>query len=128
LLMILSSPYHFSRYITLELNTQNFPFLKRLRLKTIVCFLPSLEPQLEAFAKAENINIIRVHVDRSFEVLTLKHGDVAHFLDTLKPANLPLLVHCFDGATSTGLAIACLRKQQRFNISFIIAEFCRYTR
>eukprot|EP00047_Mylnosiga_fluctuans_P007844 m.255851 g.255851 ORF g.255851 m.255851 type:complete len:221 (+) comp19719_c0_seq1:2-664(+) len=131
--MAVIPPFRFScvehgLYRSAHPTPRNYPFLRQLKLKTIVCFLSSLDPSLEAFAQAEKISLILVHVERSFEVLTLKHTDVAQFLDAIKPENLPLLVHCYDGATTTGLAVACFRKQQHFAVSFIIAEFCRYTR
>ena len=91
-------------------------------------FVSAVDAEFLEFLKAEGITAIRIHVDRSFEVLTLKQSDVIQFLEALQLARLPLLVHCYDGATTTGLAVACLRKMQQHSLSYIIAEYCRFTR
>lgn len=42
--------------------------------------------------------------------------------------NLPLFVHCIDGAHTTGTIIMCLRKLQNWSLSVIFNEFVRFTR
>ena len=42
--------------------------------------------------------------------------------------NLPLFVHCVDGAHTTGTIIMCLRKLQNWSLSVIFNEFIRFTR
>lgn len=93
-----------------------------------MALLPSVDPQFAQFCREHGIAVLHIPVERSFEVITLRPGDTANFLDCLEPSRLPLLVHCFDGAQTTGLAIACLRKQQLFSMAFIVAEFRRFIR
>jgi len=43
----------------------------------------------------------------------------------IDPDNLPIYVHCLDGASVTGLVVCCLRKLQTWNISSAMGEFLR---
>eukprot|EP00048_Salpingoeca_helianthica_P009419 m.135195 g.135195 ORF g.135195 m.135195 type:complete len:225 (-) comp14864_c5_seq2:322-996(-) len=115
-------------YRSAQPTPRNYDFLRSLRLRTVVAFLPSIDPQFSRFASENNISVVHIPVERSFEVITLRHGDVASFLDKLEPVRLPMLVHCFDGAQTTGLAVACLRRQQQLAMAFIAAEFRRFIR
>ncbi|KAJ0390952.1 hypothetical protein ATCC90586_012002 [Pythium insidiosum] len=42
--------------------------------------------------------------------------------------NLPLYIHCLDGANVTGIIIMILRKLQNWTKAATISEFCRFTR
>jgi tyrosine-protein phosphatase OCA6 len=37
-------------------------------------------------------------------------------------------MHCLDGANNTGLVVMCLRRLQNWSLSYIFAEFVRFTR
>ncbi len=43
----------------------------------------------------------------------------------IEPSNLPLFIHCLDGANVTGVVVMCLRKLQNWNLSATFTEFTR---
>jgi hypothetical protein len=68
-------------------------------------------------------------VARAFDSVTLTHENAAQALEILvNPANLPCLVHCYDGTSTTGLVVMCLRKLQSISMSFAVTEFERFQR
>lgn len=108
---------------------QNFPFLRGLKLATIISLTPEVDENLGEFADANNIAIINIKVERAFDNITLNHVHVLAILNaTIDPSNHPCLLHCFDGSESTGLAMMCLRKLQKYTSKFAIAEFERHRR
>ncbi|KAJ7538145.1 hypothetical protein O6H91_11G035900 [Diphasiastrum complanatum] len=63
------------------------------------------------------------------EVVTLTNAKVIQILELIIcPENLPLYLHCLDGARVTGLVVMCFRKLQCWNLSTSTAEFCRFQR
>eukprot|EP00053_Salpingoeca_punica_P008120 m.73472 g.73472 ORF g.73472 m.73472 type:complete len:244 (-) comp14460_c0_seq1:129-860(-) len=111
---------------------RNFPFLERLHLRSIIMILPDVEghtKELKAFAEQRGIDFLQLEVERSLDTITLTHADVVLACNyLLEPKNRPTLIHCFDGANTTGLVVMCLRRLQLYDPSFSTAEFCRFTR
>lgn len=112
---------------------KNLRFLKRLKLKTIISVIPGVPNEdLVEFCKQENINNIHYTVpkfsedDAKVTILASTVGDILQMM--IDKQNLPLFVHCVDGAHTTGTIIMCLRKLQNWSLSVIFNEFIRFTR
>ncbi|KAI8979201.1 protein-tyrosine phosphatase, partial [Mycotypha africana] len=107
---------------------RNERFLKRLRLKTILSLIPDkLTPEIQEFCEENNINIFHLTVDKMKEDnIPLTYNKTLLALQIMiDPNNLPLYVHCLDGADVTGLVVACLRKLQMWGVSSAMEEFSR---
>jgi len=114
-------------------TTKNFTFLKRLKLRTIVSLIPE-PPNKELLQFCEKQKIINKH----FPVPKFKEEDskvrvqpssVAQILQVIiNTKNLPLFIHCLDGAHNSGVLIMSLRKLQNWNLLVIFSEFTRFTR
>jgi len=111
---------------------KNFRFLKRLQLKTIVSLTPSPNEELQKFCQNQKITMKHFQVPKFKEeesAISLEPAIVAQVLQELiSLKNLPLFMHCLDGAHNTGLVIMCLRKLENWTLSVIFNEFTRFTR
>ncbi|KAJ5076884.1 tyrosine-protein phosphatase oca6-related [Anaeramoeba ignava] len=108
----------------------NFRFLKRLRLKTILSLTPK-EPtkELTEFCKQQKITSIFVETPKYDESVVFSSRQVAKNLEYLiDPKNFPIYIHCLNGINNTGLIIMCLRKLQNWSSSSIFFEFRRYSK
>eukprot|EP00698_Gefionella_okellyi_P021654 TRINITY_DN7066_c0_g2_i1.p1 TRINITY_DN7066_c0_g2~~TRINITY_DN7066_c0_g2_i1.p1 ORF type:complete len:266 (+),score=27.25 TRINITY_DN7066_c0_g2_i1:38-835(+) len=111
-------------------SMKNFRFLRRLQLKSIVS-LTSSPPSLDLleFCVVGDIRHFHFTVASSKEKAVMRTHTVVQVLQTIiDPANLPLYIHCQDGVRASGIVIMCLRKLQRWNMTAIVAEYCRFTR
>ncbi|KAK5580566.1 hypothetical protein RB653_000586 [Dictyostelium firmibasis] len=109
---------------------RNFRFLKRLKLKTIVSLTPK-PPTKSFYTFCERYNTTTKHftVSKFKDDVTLSAAQVAQLLEMMiEPNNLPMYIHCLDGANVTGTIFMCLRKLQNWNLSSIFQEFTRFTR
>ncbi|KAN0012239.1 hypothetical protein ACTFIU_007537 [Dictyostelium citrinum] len=109
---------------------KNFRFLKRLKLKTIVSLTPK-PPTKSFYTFCERYNTTTKHftVSKFKDDVTLSAAQVAQLLEMMiEPNNLPMYIHCLDGANVTGTIFMCLRKLQNWNLSSIFQEFTRFTR
>ncbi|PRP77163.1 hypothetical protein PROFUN_15044 [Planoprotostelium fungivorum] len=114
-------------------NPKNFKFLKRLKLKTIVSLVPtSPTAELAQFCREQQINNIHFSCPKFKEEdgkVTASPTVMSQILTLMIDTdNLPLFIHCLDGAHTTGVVIMCLRRIQNWNLSVIFSEFTRYTR
>ncbi|RKP09972.1 protein-tyrosine phosphatase [Thamnocephalis sphaerospora] len=102
-------------------------FMKRLQLRTWIALTP--EPPAEhvaRFCEEENINLVHIKVAKPKESVTLSFSRVTRILQMLVDvANLPVYIHCLDGTSVTGLAVACLRRLQLWDMRHTLAEFSR---
>ncbi|OQR82881.1 hypothetical protein ACHHYP_15394 [Achlya hypogyna] len=109
----------------------NFRFLRRLNLKTIVSLIPE-EPtsDLADFCTAEGITQHTFHVEKyTSDSVTVSPATVATILQlVLSKDNLPLYIHCLDGANVVGIVVMVLRKLQNWTKLATLQEFCRFTR
>ncbi|KAF2077126.1 hypothetical protein CYY_001573 [Polysphondylium violaceum] len=109
---------------------KNFRFLKRLKLKTIVSLTP--KPPMKSFytfCERQNTNVKHFTVSKFKDDVTLSASQVVQLLELMiDPSQLPMYVHCLDGANVTGTIFMCLRKLQNWNLSVIFTEFTRFTR
>lgn len=111
-------------------NEKNFPFLEKLKIKTIVylCAEPYLKEnrqQLEALG----VEIVQFKTEGNLEPF-VEISD-AVLIDALRcvldPAKHPVLVHCEKGNHRTGCLIGCLRKLMNWSLTSIFAEYRRHT-
>ncbi|EQC42749.1 hypothetical protein SDRG_00472 [Saprolegnia diclina VS20] len=109
----------------------NFRFLRRLSLKTIVSLIPE-EPttDLAAFCAHEGIAQHTFRVEKySSDSVTVAPATVAAILQLLLTKdNLPMYIHCLDGANVVGIVVMVLRKLQNWTKLATLQEFCRFTR
>lgn len=106
--------------------------MRRLKLGTIISLVP--EPtgpcrDLTEFCQTEKIAHIWHYVQKYDDGFSHTPELVASILSVLiDPRNLPLFLHCRDGAHNTGLVVMCLRRLQNWSLPTIYQEFIRYTK
>ncbi|KAL1920236.1 uncharacterized protein VTP21DRAFT_1382 [Calcarisporiella thermophila] len=110
-------------------NQLNFPFLEKLRLKTVVWLAPE-EPnqQFLDFIDDQEIQIYQVGNVSSINAWDpITEEAVLEALEIiLNPQNYPMTVMCNLGRHRTGTVVGCLRKLQRWNLTSIFEEYRRY--
>lgn len=110
---------------------KNFRFLRRLQLKTIVSVIPEA-PTTDLIEFCTHEKIINHHFCAekfASDSVTVSPSTVAQILQLmLKQENLPMYIHCLDGANVTGTIIMILRKLQNWTKVATVSEFCRFTR
>ncbi|KAF9145825.1 hypothetical protein BGX30_006597 [Mortierella sp. GBA39] len=109
---------------------RNLRYLKRLKLKTILSLVPD-EPDevFQEFCREQRIRPIHLSVDKVKDNVPLTYNRAVEAVQIIiDPDNLPIYVHCLDGAVVTGLVVCCLRKLQTWNISSAMGEFLRFLR
>ncbi|RLO07620.1 hypothetical protein DYB28_000738 [Aphanomyces astaci] len=109
----------------------NFRFLRRLKLKTLVSVIP--EPptkDLVDFCAHEGIVHHTFHAEKySSDSVTVPPSTVVAILHVLlSNENLPIYIHCLDGANVIGVVVMALRKLQNWTKLATLQEFCRFTR
>ncbi|KAG0031831.1 hypothetical protein BGZ81_000516 [Podila clonocystis] len=109
---------------------RNLRYLKRLKLKTILSLIPDApDPVFQQFCKEHGIQAIHLPVDKVKDNVPLTYNRAVEAVQVMiDPENLPIYVHCLDGASVTGLVVCCLRKLQTWNISSAMGEFLRFLR
>jgi len=107
----------------------NFPFLERLKLKTIV-YLADQEYSAEniAWCERHGIRICHIHMQSAKEPFIENDPELvaealSHLLDS---RNYPLLVHSNKGKHRCGVVVGCLRKLQGWSLASIFNEYDRY--
>jgi len=84
---------------------------------------------LTNFCRQHYIKHLCLPVPKMKDEVTIVPALVAQILETcIDPQNLPLFMHCLDGANVTGIVVMCLRKLQNWNLSSSTTEFTRFTR
>ncbi|KAF9968132.1 hypothetical protein BGZ70_006531 [Mortierella alpina] len=109
---------------------RNLRYLKRLKLKTILSLIPDAPDEVfRQFCADQGIKSIHLPVDKVKDNVPLTYNRAVEAVQIIiDPDNLPIYVHCLDGASVTGLVVCCLRKLQTWNISSAMGEFLRYLR
>eukprot|EP00127_Corallochytrium_limacisporum_P004696 Clim_evm50s172 gene=Clim_evmTU50s172 len=116
-----------------EPNELNFPFLEKLRIKTIIYLAPDDPPTaILNFVDDHDMNL---HNLGEMEPGNLGGGTVAPISEEvvlaaleilLQNENYPVLVMCNLGRHRTGMVIGCLRKLQGWSLTAIFEEYRRY--
>ncbi|CAG8833137.1 6065_t:CDS:2, partial [Racocetra persica] len=112
-------------------KSRNYRFLKRLKLKTMLSLIPDPPVrELLEFCQSQNIRNIHLQVGKKKDndVSLIYSKAIQSVQIIIDPSNLPIFIHCLDGANVTGLVVACLRKLQMWSIPSCMGEFLRYLR
>ncbi|KAF9574888.1 hypothetical protein EC968_005128 [Mortierella alpina] len=109
---------------------RNLRYLKRLKLRTILSLIPDAPDEVfRQFCEDQGIKSIHLPVDKVKDNVPLTYNRAVEAVQIIiDPENLPIYIHCLDGASVTGLVVCCLRKLQTWNISSAMGEFLRYLR
>ncbi|ETV99942.1 hypothetical protein H310_07962 [Aphanomyces invadans] len=109
----------------------NFRFLRRLKLKTLISVIPEKPTKdLVDFCMHEGIAHHTFQAEKySSDSVTVPPATVAAILHVLlNNDNLPIYIHCLDGANVIGIVVMALRKLQNWTKLATLQEFCRFTR
>ncbi|KAF9974228.1 hypothetical protein BGZ73_002414 [Actinomortierella ambigua] len=109
---------------------RNLRFLKRLKLRTVLSLIPdAVDDDFLQFCEEQGIRWVHLPVGKVKDNVPLTYSRTVEAIQVIiDPDNMPIYIHCLDGACVTGLVIACIRKLQTWNISSALGEFLRYLR
>ena len=110
-------------------SKKNFPFLKKIGLKSIVYLAPEEYAHAnQEFARANGITIYQFGVEGNKEPFVDIPEEVirAALVVILDRRNHPLLIHCNKGKHRTGVTVGCIRKVQRWSLTSIFDEYRRF--
>ncbi|KAF9156492.1 hypothetical protein BGX20_004247, partial [Mortierella sp. AD010] len=101
-----------------------------LKLRTILSLIPDPPDAIfQEFCTQQGIKSIHLPVDKVKDNVPLTYNRAVEAVQIIiDQENLPIYIHCLDGASVTGLVVCCLRKLQTWNISSAMGEFLRYLR
>lgn len=108
---------------------ENFEYLKRLKLKSILVLIPELYPEENlAFMKENGIQFFQVGMSGNKEPFVhVPHNVITSALEiAINPANHPLLIHCNRGKHRTGCLSGCIRRLQDWSLTMIFDEYRRF--
>lgn len=108
---------------------ENFPFLNKLRLKSIVVLVPEeYPPENLEFFKLQNTTLFNVPISGNKEpFINIPESSITEILQiVLDPENHPLLIHCNRGKHRTGCVVGCIRKLQNWSLTMIFDEYRRF--
>ncbi|KAL1921495.1 uncharacterized protein VTP21DRAFT_11211 [Calcarisporiella thermophila] len=110
-------------------NKQNFPFLRKLKLRTVM-YLAAQDytPEMKQFVEEEGIQFFHYRVDGNKEpFVEINQTDIANALvKLLDRRNHPVLIHCDKGKHRIGVLVGCLRKLQNWSMTSIFDEYRRF--
>lgn len=100
-------------------NKKNFPFMKKIKVKTIIYLCPEtyIEKNME-FANEHNISIKQFGIEGNKEPFVhIPEEVIAKAVsELLDVRNHPVLIHCNKGKHRTGVLVGCLRKVQKWSL------------
>lgn len=107
---------------------RSFPFLRTLRLRTIVSLTPEKPTyDLLTFAASEHITLKHQQVERFKGEVLLSAADLTTALQViLSPESYPLFIHCLDGRYVVGMLILALRRLQCWDPAASRMEYLRF--
>ncbi|ODV86868.1 hypothetical protein CANARDRAFT_231049 [[Candida] arabinofermentans NRRL YB-2248] len=108
---------------------ENFEFLLKLKLKSIICLIPEeYPPENIEFLNKNNINFYQIGLSGNKEpFVKIKPNLVNEALKILtNPENHPILIHCNRGKHRTGCIVGCIRKLQKWSLSMIFDEYRKF--
>lgn len=110
-------------------HPNNFTFLRKLKLKSVLCLIPEEYPDLYAeFFQEEGIHIFQLGMSGNKEPFV----NISNELITeavkivLDPKNQPILIHCNRGKHRTGCLVGVLRRLQKWSLSIIFDEYRKF--
>lgn len=111
-------------------NHANFPFLKTLKLRSIIYLCPEPYPGVNMeFLRAEEIRIFHFGIkDYKEPIIGISEDDVRDALKILLDIrNHPVLIHCKTGKCPTSCLVGCLRKIQNWCLASVFDEYQRFS-
>ncbi|KAI9358278.1 tyrosine phosphatase family-domain-containing protein [Zopfochytrium polystomum] len=109
---------------------KNFPFLKRLRLKSVLTLILEEYPeQNQRFLEENDISFFQFGVAGNKEpFVDIPEETICAALTVIMDRrNHPLLIHCNKGKHRTGCLVGCLRKLQTWSYTSIFDEYRRFS-
>ncbi|XP_074556320.1 inositol diphosphatase DSP1-like [Curcuma longa] len=102
----------------------NFPFLRTLKLQSILCLCPDPYPEENMeFLQGNGIRLFQIGID-GYKYAAIPEDAIQEALKiVLDVRNHPLLIHCKRGKHRTGCVVGCLRKMQRWCLVSIFDEY-----
>lgn len=110
-------------------RVDNFSYLKKLGLKSILCLIPEDYPRENVeFNNANGIQFFQIGLSGNKEpFVKIKPHLVKQALEILQnKENHPVLVHCNRGKHRTGCVMGCLRKAQNWSHIMIFDEYRKF--
>lgn len=107
----------------------NFSFLKKLKLKSILCLIPEDYPQLHAqFIKKENMKLFQLGMSGNKEPFVKISSELITeaVKIVLDPTNQPILIHCNRGKHRTGCLVGIIRRLQKWSLTIIFDEYRKF--
>lgn len=107
----------------------NFPFVKRLKLKSILCLIPEEYPENHIkFLEEQGIKLFQLGLSGNKEpFVVISHDLITEALKiVLNPENHPILIHCNRGKHRTGCLVGILRRLQQWSLTIIFDEYRRF--
>lgn len=107
----------------------NFTFLKKLKLKSVLCLIPEEYPKShEEFFEKEGIQLFQLGMSGNKEPFVKISADL--ITEAMKividPANQPILIHCNRGKHRTGCLVGVLRRLQGWSLTIIFDEYRKF--
>mmetsp|Transcript_5925 Transcript_5925/g.10302 ORF Transcript_5925/g.10302 Transcript_5925/m.10302 type:complete len:243 (+) Transcript_5925:4907-5635(+) len=109
---------------------KNFPFLKRLGLRTILTLVLEEYPEAnQAFNEENNIKLMQFGVPGNKEpFVDIPENRIRVAVEELLDVrNHPVLIHCNKGKHRTGCLVGCLRKACSWSLCSILDEYIRFS-
>ncbi|CAK9436995.1 uncharacterized protein LODBEIA_P14740 [Lodderomyces beijingensis] len=107
----------------------NFPFLKTLGLKSVLCLIPEDYPILqEQFLANQNIKLFQLGMSGNKEPFVKISSELITqaIKIVLDPENQPILIHCNRGKHRTGCLVGVLRRLQNWSKTIIFDEYRKF--
>ncbi|KAJ8129694.1 hypothetical protein O1611_g3935 [Lasiodiplodia mahajangana] len=108
-------------------QTEDYPFIQGLKLKTIVTLVNKELPDgYQEFMQANRIT------HKIFDMAGTKKEDIpvsmmrSIYAVVSQPNNYPLLIHCNHGKHRTGCVVGILRKSNQWDLKSIINEYSTF--
>lgn len=110
-------------------NSRNFPFLKKIGIRTVVFLCPEdyAAGNLE-FLSSQTIGMCQYGILGNKEpFVDIPEAVIREALVTvLDTRNHPVLIHCNKGKHRTGCLVGCVRKVQGWSLTYIFDEYRRF--
>eukprot|EP01099_Mayorella_cantabrigiensis_P007862 TRINITY_DN7149_c0_g1_i1.p1 TRINITY_DN7149_c0_g1~~TRINITY_DN7149_c0_g1_i1.p1 ORF type:complete len:269 (-),score=17.28 TRINITY_DN7149_c0_g1_i1:18-824(-) len=110
-------------------NRKNHPFLQNLGLKSILYLVPEEYSAVNMeFVDKQSIKLFHFGISGNKEpfVHIPSHVIEEALRTLLDVGNHPILIHCNKGKHRTGCLVGCLRKIQRWSLTYIFDEYRRF--
>lgn len=107
----------------------NFSFLKKLKLKSVLCLIPEEYPKThEDFFQTENIKLFQLGMSGNKEpFVKINHDLITEAIKiVIDPNNQPVLIHCNRGKHRTGCLVGVLRRLQKWSLTIIFDEYRKF--